>query len=470
MKVSIYILLLFGINFNQAEALSDYEKLIQKFESHSVKSLKNKKLHEDTKNKDLVNLGKILFFDKILSGNKDISCATCHFPSLGTSDLLPIPIGSGGKGLGLKRELAQGDFIPRNAPAAFNMAFDDFTTAMWDERISVARVKNKLILKTPEPSINGENPQSKEIVLQITSLAAAQALFPVTSHHEMRGRLGENDVADAKSNLEVWSVLTERLIGKNNGSEGGVERYRILFNKAYPEVKDFDEYNFGHVAKAIAAFEMQGFKANKSEFDDFLLGDKNALTRKQFRGASLFAGKGKCLSCHSGSHLTDFKSYSIGVPQLGPGKTEISSGMKYGEDYGLELMTLKKSDRYKFKTPTLRNVYYTGPWTHSGVYNDLLDFLKHHVDPDQGMKDFLNDPERYITNESYENFVELLDTNSERNLARVESQDPIIKTIELNQREIEDIYEFLKSLSDLSYYNEVRVPQTVPSGLPVDLE
>ena len=36
-----------------------------------------------------VELGRLLFFDKILSGNRNIACATCHHPKLGASDALP---------------------------------------------------------------------------------------------------------------------------------------------------------------------------------------------------------------------------------------------------------------------------------------------------------------------------------------------------------------------------------------------
>ena len=51
-------------------------------------------------NEAKIVLGEALFFDKVLSGNRDTSCATCHHPLMHTSDGLSLPIGVGGHGLG----------------------------------------------------------------------------------------------------------------------------------------------------------------------------------------------------------------------------------------------------------------------------------------------------------------------------------------------------------------------------------
>jgi cytochrome c peroxidase len=72
-----------------------------------------------------VALGQVLFFDKILSGNRNISCSTCHLPEAATGDALPVSIGEGGSGRALER-VAPTDsagaevLIPRNAPDVFN--------------------------------------------------------------------------------------------------------------------------------------------------------------------------------------------------------------------------------------------------------------------------------------------------------------------------------------------------------------
>src|SRR5712691_10470046 len=69
----------------------------------------------------LVALGQALMFDKILSGNPDISCATCHQPAAHAADGLSLAIGTGGTGLGPSRALGPGrQFVPRNAPSLVN--------------------------------------------------------------------------------------------------------------------------------------------------------------------------------------------------------------------------------------------------------------------------------------------------------------------------------------------------------------
>ncbi len=65
-------------------------------------------------------LGRLLFFDKHLSGNQNIACASCHHPSLTSGDARSLPSGTGGEGLGPERTTAAGHVpIPRNSPEVF---------------------------------------------------------------------------------------------------------------------------------------------------------------------------------------------------------------------------------------------------------------------------------------------------------------------------------------------------------------
>ena len=84
-----------------------------------------------------VELGRLLFFDKLLSGNKDVSCATCHHPQFASADGLPLSIGVGGTGLGNIRKMGvDRDRVPRNAPEIFNRGGEEWHTMFWDSRIS----------------------------------------------------------------------------------------------------------------------------------------------------------------------------------------------------------------------------------------------------------------------------------------------------------------------------------------------
>ena len=85
-------------------------------------------------------IGRLLFYDKLLSGNRDIACATCHHHDLGTTDRLPLGIGSGGHGLGPERTAGEGRSrirkrVPRNAPGLWNLGWKDLTTVFWGCRM-----------------------------------------------------------------------------------------------------------------------------------------------------------------------------------------------------------------------------------------------------------------------------------------------------------------------------------------------
>ena len=86
-------------------------------------------------------LGQLLFYDPILSGNRNVSCGTCHHPAFGTGDGLSLGLGDGGVGLGPKRVADPDNMpeqrIPRNAPALFNLGAHEFTVLFHDGRIEV---------------------------------------------------------------------------------------------------------------------------------------------------------------------------------------------------------------------------------------------------------------------------------------------------------------------------------------------
>ena len=88
---------------------------------------------------DQIQLGQLLFYDKILSGNRNISCGTCHHPKHGTSDGLPLGIGEGGVGLGPKRTVGSDLIkkrIPRNSTALWNLGSKDINVLFHDGRLS----------------------------------------------------------------------------------------------------------------------------------------------------------------------------------------------------------------------------------------------------------------------------------------------------------------------------------------------
>ncbi len=403
---------------------------------------------------DLVTLGRALFYDKILSGNQNISCASCHHPMAATGDGLPVSLGEGGFGLGANRSQGTGHLIPRNAPHIFNGGVEGVDTMFWDSRVRHDPVTGELT--TPEPGLNGATPTLADHAAQLTSALDAQAMFPVTSHEEMRGQPGTNPIADASSNEEVWSLLMARLVGTSNGTVGGIQGYRDLFTAAYPTVGNFDDFNFGHAARAMAAFERHQWTALETPFDRYVAGDMGALSSAAKRGIVVFCDKARCAECHNGPLLSDFQHHALAVPQVGPGKVEAS------EDRGLALQSGLTSDNYKFRTPQLRNVALTGPWMHDGAFTTLEDAVRHHLDPLASLASY--DPSQLA-----EPFDATHDTDAGRNAARGAALSPILATpVTLTDAEFADLMAFLHALTDPSSLNLLpEIPKSVPSGLPV---
>lgn len=324
-----------------------------------------------------VQLGQFLFFDKILSGNRNISCATCHHPHTALGDALSLGIGEGGAGLGMMRSLGRGNNtvevrIPRNAPPLFNLGAREFRRLFWDGRVE-ANGRFPSGVRTPA---------NQAFPWELDNVLAAQAMFPVTSNDEMAGGRLENEIGKAAHSDDfhrVWALLEKRL--------QGVPEYVELFQRAFTSIGSPSDIRFYHAANALAAFQSVAFRSDNSDFDAYLRGEAGAMSAQAIEGMNLFYGSAGCGSCHQGVFQTDHQFYAIAVPQIGPGKKDGPSGR---EDYGRERETKRPEDRYRFRTPTLRNVALTGPWGHSGAYNNLRDMILHHTDP----KAYLN---RYDT-------------------------------------------------------------------------
>ena len=90
-------------------------------------------------------LGSLLFYDKILSGNQNISCGTCHHHDFGSSDGLALGIGEGGNGVGPNRDAGKGIHkikkrVPRNSLALWNLGAKEINTLLHDGSISISNI------------------------------------------------------------------------------------------------------------------------------------------------------------------------------------------------------------------------------------------------------------------------------------------------------------------------------------------
>ncbi len=388
MKKFIIIFSLFSTLGIASEVLLD-----QKIQ-HYVKQFQLRPLGSIPKErKAVVILGRELFFSKTLSGNKNISCSTCHHPKFGSSDGLPLPIGEGGMGTGNTRFQGRGKVIPRNAPDLFNRGYPSFDKMFWDSRVSM-NVKKKTF-STPEPSFNGVNPKNKVITRMFSTALDAQAIFPLVSHDEMRGKKGTNEIADAPNNLIAWQRIVQRVLNDYELSS--------LLRKAYPGVRKF---NIGHIGRAIGAFESVAFKANNTQWDKYLRGSRVALDLKSKKGFLVFVEKGQCINCHNGAHFTNLGFRSVATPQIGPGKN------KKNKDYGLYHLTKNPKHKYLFKVPPLRNLIFTAPYMHDGSLLTLKEVIDHYDEPFKSLDAYSTDK---IENKYSRNYNRTLNTELDLN-------------------------------------------------------
>jgi cytochrome c peroxidase len=256
-------------------------------------------------------LGRLLFYDPILSGKKDVACATCHHPDFAYSDGLDLSIGVGGKGLGSNRTFLTSSFTKRKSQTILNTAFNGM-----DE--------NGKYDSTNAPMFWDSRANSLE----------EQALIPIMSSVEMRADTYPEAVA-------VDSVLARLR---------NIKEYQTLFAIIFgSQPQPITSLN---LAKAIAAFE-RSLTAMNAPYDRYVRGETTAMTPLQIQGMSFFQING-CGRCHTGNMFSDYKLHVLTVPD-NPKASESDNG----------------NGAYAFRTMSLRNVKLTAPYMHSGVFKTL---------------------------------------------------------------------------------------------------
>ncbi|NNF70732.1 MAG: cytochrome-c peroxidase [Rhodobacteraceae bacterium] len=397
-------------------------------------------------------LGQLLFYDPILSGNKEVACVTCHHPAFGTSDGLSLSLGDGGIGLGPTR-IADPDNppeqrVPRNAQALFNLGAHEFTVLFHDGRIEE---------DTARPS-GIRTPLDDDMVKGFASLLSAQTMFPVLSADEMAGHYAENEISAAVRKGELtgeggaWDILARRV--------ANIPAYATSFQDVYPHIDRPDDIAFTDISNAIAAFVEFEWRSDTSPFDDWLRGGQ-PLPYDARDGALLFYGDAGCSSCHAGAFQTDHDFHATGQIQIGPGKARRFES--HARDVGRFGVTGRQEDLYAFRTPSLRNVALTAPYGHAGAYADLRAFLEAHVSAAPAFETY--DRAQAVLPELGVDDWRILEDASER-AAIVTARAQM--SAALAPGEIDRLIAFLHSLTDpIATSGRLGIPQGVPSGLPV---
>lgn len=264
-------------------------------------------------------LGRLLFWDPILSGDRDVACATCHLPEASYTDGQHQAIGVGGSGRGEDRTVGHTGRVPRNSPSVLNTAWNGINElSVFDPAMAPMFWDNRVV-----------------------SLES-QALEPLRSREEMRGDSISEDMIDTE--------IAERL------------NANTAYQQAFSDAFGITLISISDVAQALASFQ-RSLVANQSPFDRWMRGDASAMTDRQISGMQEFVIAG-CADCHSGPMFSDFEPHVLGV-QEGIDVTEPDTG----------------SGEFAFRTPTLRQLASTGPYFHAGQFNSLSDAIDFYDEP-----------------------------------------------------------------------------------------
>jgi len=313
-----------------------------------------------------VALGRRLFYDRRLSQNGTLSCAMCHVPEQGfTNNEIATAVG------------IEGRTVRRNAPTLYNVAYVD-------------------------------------------------RLF--------------HDGREAELENQIWGPLLARNEMGNSSEEAvlatlrAIPEYAGLFRKAFGTRWPTRE----SVGMALASYERTLVSAD-SDFDRWRFGGQTeALSPSAWRGFDLFTGKAACSTCHTiGTESAllsdgDFHNTGIGYSAsnrptppfrrvaIGPGRfIEVESALidrvaeERPTDLGRFEVTRDPNDRWKYRTPSLRNVTLTAPYMHDGslaTIRDVIAFYDRGGIPNPGL-------------------------------------DPRIRPLELSDRNVDDLVAFLDTLT-----------------------
>jgi len=352
-----------------------------------------------------VELGRLLFWDPILSGPRDISCATCHHPDFAYADGRALSLGTGSVGLGPARVDRSGGAIPvvkRNSPTILNTAYNGLERG---RRRRQTAIDPLAVDAARAPMFWDRRVRSLE----------TQALEPLKALEEMRGHTYPESVAVDSAVARLRAI----------------PEYVTLFREAFGPTANVDARN---LASAISAFE-RSLMAMNSPFDRFRAGDSTALTVQQRRGMEEFDDAG-CENCHDGLMFSDFDLEAEGVAE---------NPLLAAPDTG--------AGRFRFRTASLRNIALTAPYMHNGTLATLEDVLRFYDEGRSRNPNVLDRRPRGTDD----------DDPAVRRLPTLSGQ--FRRVDDMSDQEMADIVAFLGALTDEAF--DRTIPTRVPSRLPV---
>lgn len=282
-------------------------------------------LEENPLTRAKIELGRQLYFDKRLSSDSSISCASCHDPDEGWAAQTQFGVG------------VEGQTGNRNSPVSFNRILSG--PQFWDGRAASLE---------------------------------EQAVGPIANPIEM-GNTHEACV-DCIRSIDGYVVQFDEIFGPDSVNIDNIGKAIASFERAV--VTGPSPYDYYAALKPyLEQFPEEEDLAELKEDDPELYAkyeqikedsEAHPMSESAIRGMELFfSEKAGCTACHVGANFTDEKYHNLGV------------GMDAEEpDLGRFVVTGDEKDKGAFKTPTVRNVEFTGPYMHDGSQKTLEEVVE----------------------------------------------------------------------------------------------
>jgi cytochrome c peroxidase len=304
------------------------------------------------------NIGYQLFYDKRLSSEGDVACATCHNPEKTFTDGKILSEGVGRTN--------------RNAPTIVGASHNIWQ--FWDGRADSLWQQALGPLENPSEHGFSRVAVAKLVAKQYRS--EFETVFGPMPDFEDDYRFPENASPVVDNGAQTaWNQMTES-------------------DRAYVNTV------FVNVGKAIEAFERQ-IQPGRSRFDQYAESLKQSsnsddLNSSEIAGLRLFIGKAGCVTCHSGSQFSDGKFHNTGVPRnpdtpLDQGREEALGNLFKGEfscksTFSDAVEACPKDFQPStnaqlvraYKTPSLRTAATTAPYMHAGQFGTLAQVILHY--------------------------------------------------------------------------------------------
>jgi len=326
--------------------------------------------------KDQATLGRVLFYDKKLSNDATISCASCHKQEIAFSDDIDLSVG-------IQDRRTSRNSLALGAVFSFNEYYGTSSVGrvpfFWDNRASSVEEQSVQAFNNP----NEMGMEMHQVVSTAKNLDYYVPLFEMAFGEDPSGN--RTNIITEENILSAISVFVNSI-----GS----------FNSKYDQALD------------DSGFQLSGLGSNAPS------GNLSSLTAAENAGKALYLNN--CSSCHGSVN---------GVP----GKLQANNGLDIVyEDNGTGDFTNQVGDMGKFKVPTLRNIMVTGPYMHDGRFETIEEVVEHyssgiqaHTNLDPELRNGNSPRQMNFTSQEKQDLISFLNTFTDTGfLTDVKYSDP----------------------------------------------